>query len=549
MHSLRNALLACSLSASISLPASAAEPAPPGWDQLTGAGIARHVEKLASDEFLGRGPAGPGEPITLDYLTAQFRAAGLQPAFGVSYLQPIALIESTPTEATALRLGKTTLSFAREFVALSFAPDGKAELDKSELIFGGYGIVAPEQQWDDYAGVDIRGKTVLLLAGEPGEPTDDALFDGRALTVHGMRDSKLETAAARGAAAVLFIHTEAGFGYAWGAIESGAKVPRSALQQGEDARRRLLLSGTISEPAARRALKLAGHDADALIRSAASRGFRAQALSMPVSLALQSRIRATTTYNVVGVLRGTGAADEAVLYTAHWDHLGENPQLPGEDHIFNGAVDNATGTAALIEIARVFASGENKPRRSLVFIATGAEEQGLLGADHYAQNPLFPLDRTVAVINMDALFPFGRTASMTVTGMHTNELEHLLRDAARRVGRSLLADPSPEFGAYFRSDHYPFVKRGVPGLFAVGGLTLEQFEAGGDLVAPWNEYMTRYHQPNDHYDAARWDMGGIEQDARTFFEIGYRLAYGRQWPNWTWNHAFRALRDRQLHGD
>ncbi|MCB1555028.1 MAG: M28 family peptidase [Xanthomonadales bacterium] len=544
MSTARKLLLICT-GLILSPAAAQASDAPPGWEALQGAAIAEHVAELASDRYLGRGPASEGESRTLDYLQARLREYGVQPGYGDTYLQAVPLLESTPTRASALALGRTRLEFGKQFTALSFTAGGDASLDRSDVVFGGYGIVAPEESWDDYASVDLRGKTVLLLAGEPGAPGDDSLFEGRALTVHGMRDNKIARAVERGARAVFFVHTEAGFGYAWGAIESGARVPRSALADGSDPRTRLRMTGAISEPAARQALSTVKIDFDALVRRAGDRGFRAETLALKADVRLQSRLRESTTHNVVGILRGSAAANEAVIYTAHWDHLGHNPALTGGDTIFNGAVDNATGTAVWLDIARTFASQAERTRRSIVFIATGAEEQGLLGAEYHAGHPLFPLADTVAVINMDALFPFGRTASMTVTGMGSNELESLLRSAAARVGRSLLADTSPEFGAYFRSDHYPFVKRGVPGLFAVGGLTLEQAEAGGALLEPWAEYMTRYHQPNDEYDPATWDMAGIEQDARTFYEIGYRLAQSERWPNWHWDHALRAVRDSQ----
>ena len=412
------------------------------------------------------------------------------------------------------------------------------------LVFAGYGIVAPEHGWDDYAGVDVRGKTVLVLSGDPG-PTrsDPSFFKGLALTHHGTTKAKLERARERGAAALLVLHDEAASGLPWAVLAQNSKQTKMQLRTGADAATTLV--GALPITTGRELLASAGVDVEAAFPAAAADGFRARVAALPHRFDLRRTSEAIDSHNVVGWIRGSERPDEYVVYTAHWDHVGVAPEGAGKagDRIFNGAVDNATGTAALLELAEAFAAAPT-PRRSVVFLATTAEEQGLLGASYYTEDPLFPLADTVAVINMDALFPFGPTKGMTVVALGSSEIEEYMDVAARAVGRRLYPDPAPQLGAFFRSDHYPFAAKGVPAIFAVGGPASDP-DAGETVdLGRFMDYVGQhYHQVSDEYDPDRWDLGGIVQDVEVYFRTGWAIANDERRPAWYPDSEFRALRE------
>jgi hypothetical protein len=521
------------------------------WRSIRGDALARHVEELASDDYRGRAPGTPGETKTLEYLQRQFADAGMKPgAPDGTWLQPVPLVEvrAVPGSSQAVvrgPRGKETLQIGEEAVVRSGRPGTGASLRDVPLVFAGYGISAPEEKWDDYAGADVRGAAVILLRAEPADSSDTTLFKGRALTTHGMPQSKSKNAAAHGARVTFIVHTDASAGHPWSLIANGGMG--SQIYLAEDAQQsKLEASVHISEPAVRKLLSRLGQDFDSLCAAARRRGFRARPLGATADVAIAATTRTLTSHNVIAKLEGSGAPDEAVIYTGHWDHVGTSAaQSP--DSIFNGAVDNASGTAGLIEIARAFASLPTPPRRSVYVVATTCEEKGLLGSEYLSRHPLIPLAKTAAVVNLDALFPFDSYRGMAVPGFGASEIEDVLAAAARRVDRVLLPDDQPEVGAYFRSDHYPFAEKGVPAVFAVGNPLPSELVPGTKVYDRFMQYMQAgYHHVDDEYDAATWDMRGIEEDVRVLFETGYRIADDSRFPNWRWGSEFRAKRDAMM---
>ncbi|MDW8478665.1 MAG: M28 family metallopeptidase [Xanthomonadales bacterium] len=425
----------------------------------------------------------------------------------------------------------------------SARPEEKLQLADSPLVFLGYGVDAPEYQWNDYAGVDVAGKTVIVLVNDPGFATGDpALFRGRTMTYYGRWTYKFEEAARKGAAAALIVHETEAASYPWEVVQNSWSGPQFELPDAPDSPGRLRVQGWIHLEAARRLFAAAGQDFDALAKAAATRGFRAVELPFRASIEIDQRIRRAESPNVIGILRGSEAPDEYVLYMAHWDHLGRVFGRPGSEGIFNGAIDNATGVAGLLEIAEAFAAGP-RPRRSVVFAAVTLEESGLLGSRWYAENPPFPLERTAAVINMDALTVIGPTRDVVVVGHGNSELEDDLREAAAEQNRIVVPEEFPERGYYYRSDHFNFAKKGVPALYAKGGS--DHRERGQEWgKAQLNDYnANRYHKPGDDFDRG-WDLGGVIEDLILLREVGRRVASEVRWPEWLAGSEFRAVREQ-----
>lgn len=511
-----------------------------GTASITGAGLATHIATLASDAYEGRFPGSAGETKTVAYVAAALARLGVEPAPG-GYLQAVPLVSTIVAPGAELRLDGGGLAVAWAWGPDFLAATARSEpvaLDDVEIVFAGYGIEAPEARWNDYANVDVAGKLVIVLGGDPGMTTGSpALFEGKAMSYHGTTMAKKAAAARHGAAALLVLRADGEAGVPWDTLAMGARAAKLDLAQPGEV---VPVAGILRED---RAAVLFGGAAglDRVKLDAARAGFRARTLPQRARLRIAAMRSPVTSHNVVGWLPGSERPDEYIIYVAHWDHVGVRPDLAG-DRIFNGAVDNATGTAALLELAEAYAKLPARPRRSIVFLATTAEEQGLLGSRHYVNAPLFPLAGTVGVINMDALFPFGRTGGMTVVALGASELDGYLAAAARAVGRTLQADGNPEAGAFFRSDHYPFAEKGVPALFAVGNPS----EAPTETVKEQDfiEYVTRrYHQPADEFDPRTWKMEGIVQDVVTFFRAGYALAQSDAFPTWRDGHPFRRLRD------
>ncbi|MCP3919010.1 MAG: M20/M25/M40 family metallo-hydrolase [bacterium] len=516
------------------------------------ADISARIRTLASDAFAGRGPSSPGEEKTLTYLVSELERVGVRPAAGDSFLQPVPLVAVQPTDTPAMQIAregapndgapKQDVVFGRDAMWWSKTPRGEVRLEDSEIVFVGHGIVAPEYDWNDYEGLDARGKTVVILVNDPGYTTrDDELFRGRAMTYYGRWTYKFEEAARQGAAAAMVVHEEGPAGYPWQVVVGSWGRPRFGLATGGD-EPACTVESWIEAAFARRLCKDAGQDFDALKRAALERDFRPVPLGARASAQFVNRAQVSESHNVAGVIRGSVRPDEYVLYCAHWDHLGTSTNRAG-DAIFNGAVDNASGTAALLELAESFAALDKAPTRSVVFLATTAEESGLLGSKFYAQNPLFPLECTAAAINIDVLNTYGRTRDVVVVGYGASQLEEVLARAAAKQERELAPEPTPEKGSFYRSDHFNFAKAGVPVLFLGRGVDSREHgrEWGEAQLADYTK--RRYHKPADEFDA-EWDLSGAVEDVLLYFEVGQALAQSAEWPEWFEGNEFRALREK-----
>jgi len=518
-------------------------------DTITAENIREDIMALSSPAFEGRAPGGIGEEMTVNFIAGQFAQAGIRPGIDGSFMQPFELAEFRPDGGGALSIrgqsGAIPFELSDDYVLYAGEARERLDVNDSRLIIGGFGIRADEENWNDYSGVDLTGATVVLFRGDPGTATgNDDLFGGNALSVHGLMGSKTTLAAELGAEAVLLIHTEQSAGYPWQTLSSGGT---SGVQYSlEDGDPNLTLFAHISEPAARRLLDEAGLDYDAVYAAAAAPGFEAIETGLSLSGQHGGEVGSTLTRNVVGMIEGSEAPDECLVYTAHWDHMGINPDAPTEDQLYNGAVDNAVGTSMLINIAQAYAAMPQAPRRSVYFFATAAEERGLYGAKYFVDNAPCELRNIVGALNMDAHFPYSdRWDLMVVPGLGTNELMVELANVAEGFGRVLIDDPNPAAGGFYRSDHYPFIAAGVPGLYAVGAPTPEQASADERINHGFSWYMANgYHHAADEIDQPYvWRLGGVSEDARIYFELGWRLANSDQWPNFTDGTPWRSMRD------
>lgn len=539
-------------------PEGAAAPAASSTEIHTSGGVidaaefAAHVQTLASDEFGGRAPGSEGEEKTVAYLTAAFERLGLKPGNDGSFVQSVPMVETTADGSTVLQLKvKGTpreLSFGDDMVMVTRTGEPQVRIDDSQLVFVGYGVNAPELGWNDYAGVDVKGKTVVMLVNDPGfHAKDPELFEGNRMTYYGRWTYKYEEAARQGASAAIIIHDTEGASYGWDVVKNSWSGPQFDLPADADPAPRLPAQGWITGDVARDLFDDLGHDLDALYKAANQKGFEAIPLEATASLELDSTTAKKSSNNVVAILPGSTRPDEAIVYMAHWDHLGDHGH-EGEaaaadgDAIYNGAVDNATGVAGILEIAEAFARQQPAPERSVVFLAVTLEESGLLGSQYYVAQPAIPLDKTVAVINLDAMPVIGKARDMTVVGLGNSQLEDILKDVAASQGRVLKAEATPQSGFYFRSDHFNFAKAGVPALYAKGG---EDLVAGGTEAgkkAQLDYRDNRYHKAGDEFDA-EWPLDGVVQDLEALYGVGRALTNSEQWPNWYEGNPFRSARD------
>ncbi len=543
---------ALALSACESLPAPAGAAAAldipdvePG--QLSEATMKDVTRILSSDAFEGRAPGSAGEEKTIALMIDRFKAAGLKPGNGTSWLQEVPLVEITGKDYAPLTIagkgGNLSFDFARDWVGVTYREQAATTIAGSELVFVGYGINAPEKAWNDYAGLDVRGKTVVILVNDPDWQSAGAEgpFNGKAMTYYGRWTYKYEEAARQGAAGALIVHQTAPAAYGWNVVESSWTGPQAYAQRGPNAPPLTQMNGWLTEGAARKLLTAAGQDLDALTRAAQVKGFKPVPLGMTLSTRFASDVRSFTSHNIIGILPGTAAPEEYVLHTAHWDHLGRCSPAPDGDDICNGAVDNATGTAALVALAEAHAKA-GAARRSLVFLAVTAEESGLLGAYYYAANPVFPLAQTVGGVNMDAFQVAGPARDVTAVGLGKSQLDLLLEAALKADGRTITPDPKPEAGYYYRSDHFAFAKLGVPMLYVDGGEDLIEGgrEAGAKVAADYTE--NRYHGPKDEFNEG-WDWSGVMADLQLYYRLGRMMATSASWPTWKEGDEFRAVRD------
>ncbi|HEY0179126.1 MAG TPA: M28 family metallopeptidase [Dokdonella sp.] len=511
--------------------------------EITAEDFAARVRKLASDELEGRSPGGLGGRLAVDYIKDQFERIGLKPGYKGSWFQNVPMVTTTLQQPEQIALsvaeggGEERFVYGKDLIVGNLDNRESASIADSPIVFLGYGVDAPEYQWNDYADIDVKGKTVVVLVNDPGWGNQDpSLFKGKAMTYFGRWTYKFEEAARKGAAACLIVHDTAAASYPWEVVVNSWSGPQFSLPARDDPDPRLGVAGWITTDAARRLFAKAGQDFDALKKSADLRGFKPVALDAKASLAIKSAIQVSSATNVIGVLPGSERAGEAVVYTAHWDHLGKS--FSGADRIFNGAVDNASGVAGLLEIAEAFAHQQPPPKRSVLFAAVTLEEFGLLGSRWYATHPSFPLDKTVADINMDALPIIGPTKDIAVIGWGQSDLDDYVKDAAAAEGRTVVPDETPETGFFFRSDQLNFARLGVPVLYARAGFDL--VDGGEDAGRKaWADYMTnRYHKPSDEYDP-NWDLRGVVDDLKAFYAVGRRLADEDTFPQWKPGADFR----------
>lgn len=523
-------------------------PFAPAIDEV---GLREHTRMLSSDAFEGRKPGTPAEEKTVQYIAAEMEKAGLQPGNRDGWFQQVPLVETRVDPATrfhfAGRGAALTLASGTDIMIATKHTDGHASVANSEVVFAGYGITAPERHWDDYAGLDVRGKTVIVLVNDPDwrSPTLDGPFGGRAMTYYGRWTYKHDEAARRGAAAILIVHQTEPAAYPWSVVTSSWTGPQIDIARPDGGASRPAFEGWITAAAAERLLAPAG-GLKALEARAGKTGFRAVALSWKASAQTPVQVRRFTSRNVVGILPGRYRPDEYVLFTAHWDHLGHCPPVNG-DNICNGAVDNASGVAGLLALAKSEASA-GRAARSMVFISVTGEESGLLGSAYYAQHPIYPLKATVGGVNMDGLNIVGRTSDFVITGAGKSDLDAVVTRAAARQSRRIEPESTPEKGYYYRSDHFSFAQAGVPMLDATSGIDVRGRGKAFGQAAQDDYTAHRYHQPSDQYDP-NWDWSGAIEDLAIYANVGRDLANSRMWPNWRPTDEFRAARDASRAGE
>ena len=510
------------------------------------------TKELSLDSYEGRAPGSAGEVKTVAYLIEKFKAAGLEPGNKGSWTQDVPLVEITAKNVSSLsvadKAGKAiSFAYGSEYVIGSYREAPKTKVDMSEMVFVGHGIVAPEKGWDDYAGVDVKGKTVVVMVNDPDFDAKDLTgeFGGKAMTYYGRWTYKYEEAARQGAAAVLIIHDDAPAAYGWNVVNSSWTGTQFLAQSKDAGASQTAANGWIQKSVAKEIFAAAGRDLDKQMAAAKVKGFKAVPLNLTASLSFDNDITRKMSKNVVGVLKGAKRPEEYVLYTGHWDHLGRCTPVDGDD-ICNGAIDNATGSAALVALAEGHKAA-GAPDRSIVFLAVTAEESGLLGSKYYAENPVFPLSQTVGGVNMDAFSLAGPAKNLTVIGMGKSELDGYLNAAAKAEGRTPEMEPTPEKGFYYRSDHFSFAKLGVPMVYFEGGDDLITGGKAAAKAAADDYEKNRYHAPGDEYDE-KWDWSGVMADLKLYYRVGRALAMTDAWPNWNKGDEFRAIRDKSRSG-
>jgi Zn-dependent M28 family amino/carboxypeptidase len=507
--------------------------------------LAADIKVLASDEFQGRRPFTAGETKTIDYLVHAFKSLGLEPGVGNGYTQDVPLVEISPVAPPTLEIqspkGAIPLKNMTDFVCWTEKPDSIDVVSKSDIVFAGFGIVAPEYNWNDYAGIDVKGKTVLVMVNDPGF-YDPTLFKGHTMTYYGRWTYKYEEAIRHGARACLIIHNTAAASYPFDVVQSSNGGVKLHLDTRSAPTPQMTLQGWITSETANKLLTAAGKDSS-LLEHAKIKGFKAVPLDLKLSGTVKVKEVYNMSHNVIAKITGAKYPNEYIVYSAHWDHLGVGKPDARGDSIYNGAADNASGTAALLQIARAFKALPEKPDRTIIFLSVTAEEQGLLGSAWYAQHPVYPLATTVANLNIDVLNTYGPTKDITYSGKGQSALEDSLASAAKAQGRYVAPEDHPEAGHYFRSDHFNFARAGVPSLTADGGVDdITRGKAYGKQKH--DEYTAkRYHQPADEYDAATWDLTGGLQDIGLMYTIGENLAFDHDWPEWKAGSEFKALRD------
>ncbi len=504
------------------------------------------LQTLASDEFEGRGPFSAGEAKTVAYLKSEMEKLGLAPGNGDSYFQEVPMVKivgQADEKMTVSGNGKTIeMTEGEDFVAQSPREEEQVNIEDAELVFCGFGVVAPEYGWNDYEGIDMKGKVAVVLVNDPGYGTNDsAFFKGNTMTYYGRWVYKFEEAARQGAAGVLVVHETKAAGYPWFVVKRSGSGARLYLQTEDKNASRCAMQGWISQTATFGLLEAAGLGDEDLIAKARNKGFKPVPLGLNASVGIQNELEYNKSQNVAGLVKGSKTPDEYVIYCAHWDHLGIASPVEG-DSIYNGAMDNATGSATAMAIAKAYAEQKPGPDRSVLFLFVTAEEQGLLGSEYYATNPIFPIKKTAAAINMDGGNINGPMKDLTVTGFGQSEMEDMAKAVAEAQGRYMQPEQEPEKGYYFRSDHFNFAKVGVPALYCKGGY--DHKTGGKEYAMKLKDNFTynHYHRPSDEYRPDEFRYEGLVQDASLFFQVGWNVANGTTWPQWYDGSEFKAKR-------
>ena len=500
------------------------------YNNISDADIREPLKVLSSDEFEGRLPTTEGEKKTIEYLVSEFTKAGLKPGNGDSFLQKVALMEITADPDMTMTIGDNNFAYKEQMVASSKREQSSVSLEDSELVFVGYGVNAPEYDWNDYEGLDVEGKTVVMLINDRGfENPESGKFQGTTMTYYGRWSYKYEEASRQGAAGAIIVHETAPASYGWSVVANSWSGPQYGLVSADKGASRVAVEGWLTLDAAKKVFADAGLDFDQE-KANAMQGPYNKAMDIKASVTVNNTFKKSESNNVIATLPGAEFPDEHIIYTAHWDHLGKDESKEG-DQIYNGAHDNATGTAAILAMAKAYSELTPAPKRSVSFLVVTAEEQGLLGSKYYASNPVIPIENTVANINMDAMNVLGKTKNVAVVGMGKSEMEDYLEAAAAKQGRTLTQEDRPEAGYYYRSDHFSFAKQGVPALYAEGGN-----EPADEETAKYRKRMNVivtgcYHQVCDQY-RDDWDLSGIVQDTQMLFDVGVGVANAEAWPKW-----------------
>jgi Zn-dependent M28 family amino/carboxypeptidase len=533
-----------------------------GWQYISRDTLLENIKVLASEEFEGRAPASKGETLTVGFLERQFKKLGLKPGNpDGSYFQNVPMVGATsePTELVFTGYGadnsgqqRLALQYGGDFVAWTKRMQSEVHADAG-LIFVGYGVVAPEYRWDDYKGVDVKGKVLLMLINDPPVPDssnpsqlDEHMFKGKAMTYYGRWTYKFEIAALKGAAGALIIHETGPAGYPWAVVQGSNTVEQFSLVTADKGASRCAIEGWITREKAQALFHMSGKDFEELKKAAIRPDFRPVPLQAKASLTIRNRIRTIESRNVIAKLEGRDAKlrNEYIVYTAHWDHLGIGPEVNG-DKTYHGAVDNASGVAGLLETARAFTKVQPPPRRSILFLSPTAEEKGLLGSQYYAEHPLYPLRQTLAEINMDGLNVWGPTRDIEVVGLGNSTLDDYVKAVAAEEGRRVEPDAEPEKGFYFRSDHFNFAKQGVPALDVNEGVDYVDRPEGWGMQMREKYTAEDYHKPSDKVKQD-WNLDGAVQDLRLLFAVGYRVSNADAYPTWSPGSEFKAKREAML---
>lgn len=511
----------------------------------------KHVEEISSDKFLGRKPTTKGEAVTIDYLIGEYKKLGLLPLNGESFLQPIPVAEISPEYPRVINVkgnsGNVLLAHGEDFVAVTKRIEEKIEAVNKEIIFAGYGIVAPEYGWNDYEGINVKDKIVIVMVNDPGYATKDPeLFTGTKMTYYGRWTYKYEEAARQGAAGILIIHEDGAASYPWAVVQNGRMGPQLVVDDGNKNSSACKFEGWITLRKAKEIFSLAGLNLEEELLSAAKRGFKSKTIGLTTSLVMKNKIAFHTTNNVLGYIPGSERPGEYIFYMAHWDHFGYDSTITTEDKIFNGAVDNATGVAGILTIAKAIEDLQEKPKRSVVFFALTMEEFGLLGSDYYVKHPLVPIEKTVAALNIDGLNIFGPTKNFSVIGYGLSELDSYIKEVADKMDKTLMSEMNPEAGSYFRSDHFNFAKVGVPAVY---------ISTGDEHMIEPKDYMQKvssgwikenYHKVTDNYEPEKWNKEGMMEQLNLIFNIGQKLSNESTFPNWNENIPYKKIRDDYL---